>query len=534
MVDAPLHETRRRAGWVLAGVGAMLTLIYCAVSWVVPPELFNDTAAGYQVWLAMQSGGPFNSNVGPSMANLAESAATFQPWWAPGQYLVPGVFHALGLPLGRATLLVVALASVLRLWGYWRLWLAWGVGPVLAAECGIIAALARPFSGYFGNAYVGDVLQAAAVPWLGLLVWRWRELRGWQCGALIVVLTLAVGLKLSLLVAALAMLAGVIVENMRDQGEGSARDWRRVAAWAVKAGLIFLVVKLAWDWGYLKQGSSIGATSMGTSWQAVSWLEPLAGPLFAALGVQSLLNRTFLFPAAPVLTPEGMWPLYLVGAIGAGLVLWVAWKRFPVLGYVTQAAVWLAVYGAVFAWFYVSGASVSLEERHYLPAAMVLLPGVVFALRHTGTRTWRWVGGALLVGLCGYGLVSFAINARHRARLDAVGRHGFSHTTLTRAALAELHRLDGEPGAERTVFYVTMPEIGLEVARGRALTIPAEWWDEAVVRSFRFAGRVPRLVLVLPKSFATNGKADLVKGEFTDYKTWRTHEVEGFLFVEGD
>ena len=78
-----------------------------------------------------------------------------------------------------------------------------------------------------------------------------------------------------------------------------------------------------------------------------------------------------------------------------------------------------------------------------------------------------------------------------------------------------------------------MPEIGLEVQHGRTITIPADWWGEEAVRQFRFAGRVPRLVLVLPKAFAAKGKVDLVKGEFTDYRTWREHEVDGFLFIEG-
>ncbi|MCX6953946.1 MAG: hypothetical protein NTV51_17500 [Verrucomicrobia bacterium] len=532
MAEAQSGEDRRRAGRVLAMVVGTAVALYGVVSWAVPPELFNDTAAGYQVWLAMRAGGPFNCNVGPTLDNLAESVATFQSWWAPGQYLVPGFFQLLGLSLGRATLVVVALGSVLRIWGYWRLWLACGVAPLLAAECGIVAVFARPFSGYFGNPYVGDVLQAAAVPWLAILVWRWRELRGWQCAALIPVLMVAVGLKLSVLVAVLAMLAWTVVENVRRAGP--AVEWRRAGGWAVRAALVFVAVKLAWDWGYLKRGASIGAAGGLSFPSPAEWSEALAGPLFSALGVQSLLNRIFLFPGAPLLTIGQMWPLFLAGAVGTAVVGWVVWRKFPVRGYVVQAAVWVGVYAAAFAWFHATGASVSLEERHYLPAGMLLLPCTVFALRHSGGRAWRAAGTLLLVVMCGYGVASFAVNVRHRAKAGAVGRHGFSHTTLTRGALAELHRLDAEPGSERTVFYVTMPEIGLEVRQGRTITIPAEWWSEAIVRRFRYSGRVPRLVLVLPKTFVANGKVDLVKGEFPDYGTWREHEVDGFLFIEGD
>lgn len=82
------------------------------------------------------------------------------------------------------------------------------MAPALAAARGIIAVLARPFSGYFGNAYVADMLQAGLVPWLVHLVWRWREFRGWHCAALIVVLAAGVGMKMWVLVAIMAMLGG--------------------------------------------------------------------------------------------------------------------------------------------------------------------------------------------------------------------------------------------------------------------------------------------------------------------------------------
>jgi hypothetical protein len=426
--------------------------------------------------------------------------------------------------------LVVTLGSALRVLGYWRLWLAWGVPSQLAAECGIVSVLARPFSGYFGNAYVADVLQAAVVPWLALLVWRWRELRSWQCAALVAILALGVGVKLSVLVAVMSMLVGVVAEEMRAC---RAAGWRRVWVAAFKAVAVFLAVKLLWDWGYLRRGASIEAGGPLNYLQPEVLTQPLAGPLFSALGVQSLLNRILIFPGAPLLTPAGMWPCFLAGTFAATAVVVTAWREFPSRGYVIQLSVWLIVYGAVFIWFYATRAAVSFEERHYLPAGLLLLPCTVFALRYTGGRVWRWAGTGVLAGLCGYGLASFASNARHRAVADAVGRYTFTHTTLTRVALAELHRIDDETTAQRVTFYVTMPEIALEVQRGRAITIPVDSWSENFVRSFRFVGRVPRLVLVLPGKFAGNGKVDLVEHEFPDYHVWQAREVGGFLFIEG-
>jgi hypothetical protein len=522
------EESTRLRQWLVPGV-AVAVAIYSLCSWLIPPELFNDTAAGYQVWLAMRAGAPFNSFLAPSPANLADSVSVFQPWWAPGQYLVPGALHAIGVPLGRATVLVIALAGVARIFGYWRLWLAWGVGPVIAAECAWVTLLARPFSGYFGNAYVGDALQAAVVPWLALLVWRWRELRIWQCVLLVPVLALAVGVKLSLLVAVIAMLGGVVFAKSRSED-----GFRRSAlSLGIRAAIVFLAVKWIWDFGYLRRGASIQAGETFNLLNPAAWTQPLAGPLFSALGLQSILNRIFLFPGAPLLTPAGMWPFFLAGALLSLGVLLILVQKFPARCYVSQALAWCLIYAMVFAWFYVSGASVSYEERHYLPAAMVLLPGLVFWLRHTGGRAWRFTGSALLLIACGYGLLSFAVNARHRDRVGATGIHEFNHTTLTRGALAELHRLDADPAGAGTVFYVTMPEISLEVRHGRALVVPADWWPEQMVRSQRFAGRVSRLVLVLPAKFAGNGKLALVQEEFPDYTQWQVHEAGDFLFVTG-
>jgi hypothetical protein len=163
---------------------------------------------------------------------------------------------------------------------------------------------------------------------------------------------------------------------------------------------------------------------------------------------------------------------------------------------------------------------------------LLLLPGLLAWVANLRWRGWRLAGFGLLGVFCLYGVMSFSVNARLRARVNAVGRLGFSHTELTRDALMELHRIDDEQGP-RTLFCVSKPEIALEVIRGRALCIPLDSWGPEFVRKFTFAGRTDRLMLVMPAAYRDNGKEALMCGEFPDYRHWASRTVGSFLFIEG-
>jgi hypothetical protein len=175
---------------------------------------------------------------------------------------------------------------------------------------------------------------------------------------------------------------------------------------------------------------------------------------------------------------------------------------------------------------------VSFDERHFRAVGLLLLPGLLAWVANLRWRGWRLAGFGLLGVFCLYGVTSVWVNARNRAQFNAVGRLGFSHTELTRDAMTELHRIDDEPGP-RTVFYVTKPEIALEVVHSRVVSIPVDSWSPEFVKKFVFAGRTDRLMLVLPAVYHNNGKEALVCGEFPGYRHWVSRTVGDFLFIEG-
>ena len=510
-------------------VGLVLAL-EAFVTWRVPPSLFNDPAAGWQIWQAWQKGAPFNCLLVPDSHDLSRDVAVFQAWWSPGQYLVPGLLTLAGLSLGRAICVIGVVGNILGLAGYWRLWRTWGVSPRLAAAAGIVSVLVRPFGAIFGMANVSDELMFAAVPWIALLAWHWRALRFWQCAMLMIVLALGVGLKLSFLTTALAMLAGICAHAVWPS---SGEERGRLAMLAAKALAIFLAVKFIWDWGYLQRGTSIQPTHTLEFNNVASVTLPWGGPLLSALGGENLLGRIFLFPAHPLLADAAsLWPFFILAGMATGvLVVWM-WRRFTPQAYVIQVIAWLAVYGAVFSWLYATGASVSLEERHFRAAGLLLLPGLLGWIANLRAWGWRLVFFGLLGVFCLYGGTSFVTNARLRARLNAVGRLGFSHIDLTPEALIELHRIDDEKGPH-TLFYVSRPEIALEIVHGRVMCMPVDSWSPEFIKKIVFAGRPERLVIVLPKACREDGKDALVCGEFPDCRHWASRTVGNFLFIEG-
>ena len=500
------------------------------VGWLVPPALSNDSAVGWQVWLSMQAGAPFNCQWFPSAADVAHDEAVFQAWWSPGQYLVPALFTSAGLSIGHAIVLVGMLANAAGLAGWWRLWRAWRVPPRVLVAAGLVVVCGRAFGAILGVSNLSDVLLFASVPWVALLAWHWRRLQVLPWLGLFVVFNVAMGLKLAFAVAAIAILSGVVAEAARPESGLRPLAWLGLAGRALG---LWLAVKWLWDWGYLSRGSSI-ASHHGpefSSWAAV--FLPWGGPLLSAFSGMNLLGRIFLYPGHALLADErALWPCFL---LAAGLAAWLIARLGRVSEartYAIQAVVWLGFYGLAFTWLYATGAAVSLEERHFQPAGLVLLPGVLWVLGSMTSRAGRWLMGVIIAGFCLYGLGSVISHARFRMIHGVPSTLGFTHIELTRGALAELRRLDAAPG-QRTLFFVTNPEIALEVRHGRAVCVPLDTWNEAFVRQITYEGRAGLVVLAVPQRHYRNGRMRWVEAGLHGYRDWTEHEVDGFFFITG-
>lgn len=105
---APSH--RQAIDRVLALIAALaICAVLGGISLLVPPFIEDDSASGFEAWHGTLLGA-LNSVIAPDPANIAQDSVEFQTRWSPGQYLVPGAVSLLGLPLGAAMTLTVALA----------------------------------------------------------------------------------------------------------------------------------------------------------------------------------------------------------------------------------------------------------------------------------------------------------------------------------------------------------------------------------------------------------------------------------------
>jgi hypothetical protein len=87
------------------------------ISLVVPPFIYSDSGVGFVAWRGTLLGAA-NSTITADPANIARDNAVFLEFLSPGQYLIPGAISLMGVPLGIAITLTVALLLFASLIGW--------------------------------------------------------------------------------------------------------------------------------------------------------------------------------------------------------------------------------------------------------------------------------------------------------------------------------------------------------------------------------------------------------------------------------
>ena len=145
------------------------------ISLLVPPFIDWDSAYGFLAWRGTLQGA-VNSIIEPDRANIARDTVWFLTEWSPGQYLVPGAISLLGVPLGIAMTLTVALALLASLIGWVMIIRAFaprtGLTVLVVVLIGSFHYSTHAFSTYHG----GEILLQAATPWLVLTGYRVPEI----------------------------------------------------------------------------------------------------------------------------------------------------------------------------------------------------------------------------------------------------------------------------------------------------------------------------------------------------------------------
>jgi hypothetical protein len=494
------------------------------ISLLVPPFINSDSGQGFLAWRGTLVGA-VNYIIYPDRANIARDSAVFLTYLSPGQYLVPGTISLLGVPLGIAMTLTVALSLLSSLIGWVMVVRAFAPRTSLATVVAVLIGSFHYSTHAFSTYHGGEILLQAATPWLILTAYRVPQID------LVPAAVLVAG---AVLFAFFAKLTGLII----------------VAAALVASSLVGLKFSRRISNGMI--GGALGAlatlavvyvTFLSRGWSAVSetnWSLPFENIAFASLApwvagmslADPIESIYFALPkqtfTAITTSSTNPWqPAYLLVVVPAALLvagLVLFWrpqttdeKKFRLF------CLWFyGVVAAVFILLFIHGALIELDERHFRSVGTLLFVCALMSALAAGTP--RWARHLFLV-LCAlmalYGVASFSYHELTTAKGQSLDRASWTNQRMFDAAAIDFAR-EVYAREGRDALFV-LPVYGMAQM---AVTLPVDarilvmYFDLEPESAFvgRYSGRVPGHVVVLvPNSIFDTSKGRALLSAFTDY-----------------
>jgi uncharacterized SAM-binding protein YcdF (DUF218 family) len=255
------------------------------------------------------------------------------------------------------------------------------------------------------------------------------------------------------------------------------------------------------------------------------------GPLLATTGGGSFVGRIFMMLGLP---PESGWQklapiLALIAPLSLGLYVWLSRSCRSLERLAGIIALTSVTVLAVILW---RGGSVSLDDRHFRPAGVLLLAALAGAAIIPSTAGLRYAGRACLLLVVLYG-TGAALQRHYFMRRSVSPSAGHtSITDISPAAQAELRRIDAAAVGTDAILYLPKPELSVLVQQSRIIVTDAMDREAAWFESRSRRGRVSSLTLALPETFARDGRGVALRRSFTDYpdSSWTCRSVHGWDF----
>jgi len=511
----------RRATILAFIVCGLLTIVGA----LIPPVVSYDPGVGMQEWRTLADGGPANSIVAPDPANISRDRTGLVTWWSPGQYLIPGVFTAMGLQLGPALSLTAGLSLLACLLGWVCVFRRFAFSPQAAVLGVAFLATFRystvPFNDYNG----GEILLQGITPWLilaGCYVPVASALRaaGLACAAILI----GFFVKLTgVIVASGALAAGSVAVLMR---------LRRITTGMVAGAVGAIVAGGLLEAVWFSRGTT-PAGGAGWPFQFTNILFAVTAPLGAGVSWGDLCQWALFHPGRPTLPNQSSiaW-FFLPMAAFAYVIIRNSLRRNQVRAELNELTQIVACFYIVcvlpIAVLYARGGAVSLDERHFRSAGtliFVCVLGVVDSLSEKSAVRFAVVAFCSFMSL--YGIVSF-VNRVHSAKPEDV-----DHFSQTRQVDVDLRAVEyaraafGREGRD-ALFVIPSSELASELPRGaRIISTHLDFEDQADIAARRYAGRVSGHVYVLIQTrLAKTVKGTLLLKSFADYPldAWEPHQ----------
>lgn len=490
-----------------------LTVSYTIAGAIVRPNMYSDSGWGFVGWYTQDRASSFNHSLGPDFSDISREVEAFMSTWTPGQHLLPGLVEKLGMSLGLAIIVVVAVFSVLGLFGWFALYRAFGFPLRTVSLALAVIACNRFFNLSFTNYSGGEVLLFGVAPWFVLMVWRLRDLRWSAVLPFVVGTAVLVAAKLSGIIIGAAVVGAAAICG--DRAWLKRDTIRKLVMAGVTIGLMGAIFYFAW---YTR---GVTAASISTTLHPDGLLFYISfglGCLWSAsLSLLDLGNYLFLNPGRQVLKSiDAVAYAFFPLAVATFAVTWARLRH----GYGEYLRFTYSVSAAMLAVFlltWMAGKSVSFDERHFRVPSLLLFIGVVQAF--TTSRSWLLrLPFAAVVGLaCLYGVTSFVTRTVANSHYP-MGDRGFRQMSASAEAVAFIRTIDlAGPDSKKTLIFLPSPEIALEVRNARSWANQADFESVDELEAQVHRGRVDRLYVFVQKRLLDNGKADAILRSFVDY-----------------
>lgn len=463
----------------------------------------------------MLNGGAFNTITVPSASNLAVNKEVFVSAWAPLPYLLPAVLVYVGVSMKSACLFFNLLSLILGCIGSYKLCKQLGFDALTVWLTILLAITCRSnFNTNYYNVLLAETLVFAALPWFVLA--SMQLVKKATVFNFIAFATLCFGmimLKLSMIVACIAVVIFLIIENRANQ------NTRNALLLCTAFLLAFVTFKYTYQHKGIDTSTLKGGVYVHTKYENTF--------VASAAPIASLLNLTDLeddkLPPtikALFVTNKPIILLFITALVIGVLYRFGRHLQPQYTTYFNLLISFYAVYVAVFLYFALNENAIDFNYRHFRFLTLLFIPLFILTIK---SFNYKWIipivyAGVGLIVL--YGLATFTYKKFVVNKHNPIGNSGFALNYCDAQALNYLHFIDDSLRTGNNLIMVTNPELALEITHNRQM-VSLQYYSSGLNYGWlhkHYEGSVDNLYLFTEKQFLnTSGQRKMLPTLFENY-----------------
>lgn len=364
----------------------ILSVAVVAIAIFSPYQIINsDSVTGFEALKGWQTTGKFNTIAEPGTENISVFNCSFLTWWTPGQYMVPYLFTLLGLSIGHAITLINLIATLLGLYGFFKLFRYYGFRDSIIAVSLLLIASSNTVLYRFIAYQGGETLSFVLFPWA---VYWFVKARKTIIKASIAAGCIVIGfMAKSQMLIALAPLyliipiAGYIRAFIKKEPPKIPVMIKELTV--ILAGVI---VGMAICYLFILQGPA-PAQLVGLNISPMDYLVPAAAPVATISSLSDIVIRLKeVYPGTEIIL------LSLLAVLTVTVLTVQIRQRYTIL-----AAMYYLFFSVVFILLYIFDSPIDYHVRHFKFVGYLFFPLLVSFCRNYTTARVVQIGTAAIV-----------------------------------------------------------------------------------------------------------------------------------------